>query len=77
MNQKERIQSLFEWSKVGDRTVAESIERLEWLRSTGMAVPSQIEDINFAIARHGPNGLEAAAAYREAREAFEKAKGNL
>lgn len=42
-----------------------------------MAVPSQIEDINFAIARHGPNGLEAAAAYREAREAFEKAKGNL
>ena len=49
MNQNERIQSLIDWAKRRSENNLEAIETLEFLRSTGLATPSGIDDINRAI----------------------------
>jgi len=49
MNQNERIASLIEWAKRRSKNNLETIETLEFLRSTGLATPSGIDDINRAI----------------------------
>ena len=49
MNQNERIQSLIEWAKRRSENNLETIETLEFLRSTGLTTPSGIDDINRAI----------------------------
>jgi hypothetical protein len=49
MNQNEIIASLIEWAKQRSENDLEAVKRLEFLRSSGLATPSGIDDINRAI----------------------------